>query len=118
MQVFSGCETRSHEWQAEKVIDRQKRPEKGRIQWRKSDIRYQAYVSILEEEAEAGDGMYGADRHRLLRGSREEVLGGLPGEGEGRSQRQHDQERKVVIVPNTDHLKGNPGGGGGRNRCR
>lgn len=58
--------------------------------------------------AEAGDGMYGADRHRLLRGSRERSARRTPGEGEGRSQRQHDQERKTVIVPNTDHLKGIP----------
>ena len=68
--------------------------------------------------AEAGDGMYGADRHRLLRGSRERSARRTPGEGEGRSQRQHDQERKIRDRSEYGSFKGNPGGGGGRNRCR
>ena len=74
----------------------------------KSDIRYQAYVSILEEELKPAMGCtepiaiaYGAAVAR-------EVLGGLPEKVKVGASGSMIKNVKSVIVPNTDHLKGIP----------
>ena len=62
----------------------------------KSDIRYQAYVSILEEEL------------KPAMGCTREVLGGLPEKVKVGASGSMIKNVKSVIVPNTDHLKGIP----------
>lgn len=75
----------------------------------KSDIRYQAYVSILEEELKPAIGMYGMPiAIAYCAAVAREVLGGLPEKVKVGASGRHDQERKSVIVPNTDPLKGIP----------
>ena len=65
----------------------------------KSDIRYQAYVSILEEELKPAMGCAAVAR---------EVLGGLPERVKVGASGSMIKNVKSVIVPNTDHLKGIP----------
>ena len=72
---------------------RQKRPEKGRDTMEKNDIRYKAYVSILDEELKPAMGCTEPIAIAYCAAVAREVLGGLP-------------ERVKV------------GASGSRNRCR
>lgn len=78
----------------------------------KSDIRYQAYVSILEEELKPAMGCTEPIAIAYCAAVARRSARRTPGEGEGRSQRQHDQERKIRDRPEYGSFKGNPGGGG------
>ena len=76
----------------------------------KSDIRYQAYVSILEEELKPAMGCTEPIAIAYCAAVAREVLGGLPEKVKvGASGRDR---------PEYGSFKGNSGGGGGRNRCR
>ena len=75
---FSGCETRSHEWRAEKVIRSAEKNGERTDTMEKSDIRYQAYVSILEEELKPAMGCTEPIAIAYCAAVAREVLGGLP----------------------------------------
>ena len=75
---FSGCETGSHEWLAERVIRSAEKIGERTDTMEKSDIRYQAYVSILEEELKPAMGCTEPIAIAYCAAVAREVLGGLP----------------------------------------
>ena len=105
---FSGCETRSHEWRAEKVIRSAEKNGERTDTMEKSDIRYQAYVSILEEELKPAMGCTEPIAIAYCAAVAREVLGGLPEKVKVGASGSMIKNVKSVIVPNTDHLKGIP----------
>ena len=105
---FSGCETRSHEWQAKKVIRSAEKNGERTDTMEKSDIRYQAYVSILEEELKPAMGCTEPIAIAYCAAVAREVLGGLPEKVKVGASGSMIKNVKSVIVPNTDHLKGIP----------
>ena len=74
----------------------------------KSDIRYQAYVSILEEELKPAMGCTEPIAIAYCASVAREVLGGLPEKVKVGASGSMIKNVKSVIVPNTDHLKGIP----------
>ena len=74
----------------------------------KSDIRYQAYVSILEEELKPAMGCTEPIAIAYCAAVAREVLGGLPEKVKVGASGSMIKNVKSVIVPNTDHLKGIP----------
>ena len=74
----------------------------------KSDIRYQAYVSILEEELKPAMGCTEPIANAYCAAVAREVLGGLPEKVKVGASGSMIKNVKSVIVPNTDHLKGIP----------
>lgn len=74
----------------------------------KSDIRYQAYVSILEEELKPAMGCTEPIAIAYFAAVAREVLGGLPEKVKVGASGSMIKNVKSVIVPNTDHLKGIP----------
>lgn len=74
----------------------------------KSDIRYQAYVSILEEELKPAMGCTEPIASAYCAAVAREVLGGLPEKVKVGASGSMIKNVKSVIVPNTDHLKGIP----------
>ena len=105
---FSGCETRSYEWRAEKVIRSAEKTGERTDTMEKSDIRYQAYVSILEEELKPAMGCTEPIAIAYCAAVAREVLGGLPEKVKVGASGSMIKNVKSVIVPNTDHLKGIP----------
>ena len=105
---FSGCETRSYEWRAEKVIRSAEKNGERTDTMEKSDIRYQAYVSILEEELKPAMGCTEPIAIAYCAAVAREVLGGLPEKVKVGASGSMIKNVKSVIVPNTDHLKGIP----------
>ena len=73
-----------------------------------SDIRYQAYVSILEEELKPAMGCTEPIAIAYCAAVAREVLGGLPEKVKVGASGSMIKNVKSVIVPNTDHLKGIP----------
>ena len=71
----------------------------------KSDIRYQAYVSILEEELKPAMGCTEPIAIAYCAAVAREVLGGLPEKVKVGASGSMIKNVKSVIVPNTDHLK-------------
>ena len=74
----------------------------------KSDIRYQAYVKILEEELKPAMGCTEPIAIAYCAAVAREVLGGLPEKVKVGASGSMIKNVKSVIVPNTDHLKGIP----------
>ena len=74
----------------------------------KSDIRYQAYVSILEEELKPAMGCTEPIALAYAAAMARRVLGALPDKVVIGASGSIIKNVKSVIVPNTDHLKGIP----------
>ena len=72
----------------------------------KSDIRYQAYVSILEEELKPAMGCTEPIAIAYCAAVAREVLGGLPEKVKVGASGSMIKNVKSVIVPNTDNMKG------------
>lgn len=84
----------------------------------KSDIRYQAYVSILEEELKPAMGCTEPIAIAYCAAVAREVLGGLPEKVKVGASGSMIKNVKSVDRSEYGSFKGNPGGGGSRNRCR
>ena len=88
---------------------RQEKPEERTGQtMEKNDIRYQAYVKILEEELKPAMGCTEPIAIAYCAAVAREVLGGLPEKVKVGASGSMIKNVKSVIVPNTDHLKGIP----------
>ena len=88
---------------------RQEKPEERTGQtMEKNDIRYKAYVSILEEELKPAMGCTEPIAIAYCAAVATEVLGGLPERVTVGASGSMIKNVKSVIVPNTDHLKGIP----------
>lgn len=93
---------------------RQEKPEERTGQtMEKNDIRYQAYVKILEEELKPAMGCTEPIAIAYCAAVAREVLGGLPEKVKVGASGSMIKNVKSVIVPNTDHLKGIPAAAAG-----
>lgn len=97
--VFPGGGTYEHTWEEKKG--------KGRIM-EKTDVKYGAYVKILEEELKPAMGCTEPIALAYAAAMARKVLGGLPDRVVIGASGSIIKNVKSVIVPNTDHLKGIP----------